>query len=191
MKNIIVVALTTSWKIPPAKSLIARREEVSTSEWSLDANDTVGFTEGVKSSKFVPAEISTPVAILKGHKSIVNTTVVHPNLPLIFTAGIEKSITLHSPFPSSPFTRQLSPTPQEVRQLPESEDLKESQVVDSLLLGQDPQYTDDPDEVEKDTIRLFDRFLRMEGEADPFKVRIRPTDDDRDDEMEEEVIGDR
>lgn len=106
---------------------------------------------------------------------------------MILTAGIERTITLHSPFPSCPFSRQLSLTSQEVRQLPGSTTTEESQVVDSLLLGLDPADRDNPDEAEIDTIRLFDRWahltlsdstskfafriLRMEGEADPFDVR--------------------
>ncbi|KAJ3996686.1 WD40 repeat-like protein [Lentinula boryana] len=159
------------WKIPPVEQLIAQREEISVFEWRLDISSTVGFTEKSDSPKFVPTEISTPSAILKGHNSIVNTALIHPQFPLILTAGIESAITLHSPFPSSPFSGQLSLTPQEVRQLPSTATMEEAQVIDSVLLGVDPTDRENAEEAEIDTIRLFDRIIRMEGEADPFEVR--------------------
>ncbi|KIK69772.1 hypothetical protein GYMLUDRAFT_523222 [Collybiopsis luxurians FD-317 M1] len=174
------------WKIPSVESLTERREEIPAQEWRLANKDTIGFTEGIESSKFVPAEISAPAAVLKGHNSIVNTALIHPHLPLILTAGIERSITLHSPFSSSPFSRRLSLTPQEVRQLPSSADPEEARVIDSLLLGLDPTDRDDPDVAEVDTIRLFDRILRMEGEADPFEARPWRQPDSSDNESESE-----
>ncbi|KAJ3731186.1 WD40 repeat-like protein [Lentinula guzmanii] len=159
------------WKIPSVERLIAQREEISVSEWRLDISSTVGFTEKSDSPKFVPTEISTPSAILKGHNSIVNTTLIHPQFPLILTAGIESAITLHSPFPSSPFSGQFSLSPQEVRQLPSTATMEEAQVIDSVLLGVDPTDGENAEQAEIDTIRLFDRIIRMEGEADPFEVR--------------------
>ncbi|KAE9408863.1 WD40 repeat-like protein [Gymnopus androsaceus JB14] len=156
------------WKIPPVEHLIEQRGEIPAHEWRLEGSNTVGFAEGFESSKYVPAEISTPSSVTN---PLINTTLIHPYFPMILTAGIERTITLHSPFPSCPFSRQLSLTSQEVRQLPGSTTTEESQVVDSLLLGLDPADRDNPDEAEIDTIRLFDRILRMEGEADPFDVR--------------------
>ncbi|KAJ3934281.1 MAG: WD40 repeat-like protein [Lentinula lateritia] len=158
------------WKIPPVEQLMAQREEIPAHEWRLDGSNIVGFTENADSSKFIPTELSTPSAVLKGHNSIVNTGLIHPQFPLILTSGIESTITLHSPFPSCPFSRQLSLTPQEVRQLPSSTTPEEARVIDSLLLGVEPAFRETADEAEMDTIRLFDRILRMEGGADPFEV---------------------
>lgn len=76
---------------------------------------------------------------------------------MILTAGIERTITFHSPFPSCPFSQQLSLTSRDVRQLSSRTTDEEDQVVDSLLMGMDPADEDDPDEAEIDTIRLFDR----------------------------------
>ncbi|GAW01119.1 WD40 repeat-like protein [Lentinula edodes] len=158
------------WKIPPVEQLMAQREEIPAHEWRLDGSNIVGFTENADSSKFIPTELSIPSAVLKGHNSIVNTGLIHPQFPLILTAGIESTITLHSPFPSCPFSRRLSLTPQEVRQLPSSTTPEEARVIDSLLLGVEPAFGESADEAEMDTIRLFDRILRMEGGADPFEV---------------------
>ncbi|KAF9061447.1 WD40-repeat-containing domain protein [Rhodocollybia butyracea] len=160
------------WKIPSVEHLVEERKEISSHEWQLSKGNTVAFTAGLESPKFIPTEISTPSAILKGHNSIVNTTLIHPYFPLILTAGIERTVTLHSPLPSCPFSQQLSLTPQEVRQLPNDTTIEEARVIDSLLLGlSDPADRNSPDEAELDTIRLFDRILRIEGEADPFDVR--------------------
>ncbi|KAJ3969032.1 WD40 repeat-like protein [Lentinula raphanica] len=158
------------WKIPPVEHLVAQREEIPGHEWYLEDSSAVGFTEDLNSSKYVPAEISQPSAILKGHNSIVNTTLIHPQYPLIFAAGIENTITLHSPFSSCPFSRQLSLTPREVRRLSSTATAEEGRVIASLLLGIEPADSEDNDEAERDTIRLFDGILRREGQADPFEV---------------------
>ena len=53
-----------------------------------------------------------------GHKSIVNTALFHPHLPLLLTAGVERHIFIHSPTPNGPCLDEMEPTPTEVRQLP-------------------------------------------------------------------------
>jgi WD repeat-containing protein 22 len=47
----------------------------------------------------------------------VNTTLIHPDLPYIVTAGIEKDVILHSPKPSSPCFNDMQRSPTEVRTL--------------------------------------------------------------------------
>ena len=53
-----------------------------------------------------------------GHLSIVNTTLIHPVLPLIATAGIERHVILHSPTPNTPWATDLPPTRTTTRPLP-------------------------------------------------------------------------
>jgi WD repeat-containing protein 22 len=53
-----------------------------------------------------------------GHLSIVNTTLIHPVLPVIATAGIERHVILHSPTPNAPWATDLLPTPTTTRPLP-------------------------------------------------------------------------
>jgi len=52
-----------------------------------------------------------------GHKSIINSTLIHPDLPYIVTSGVEKDILLHSPTLSSPSFSNMQRTPEEVRAL--------------------------------------------------------------------------
>jgi len=56
--------------------------------------------------------------IVQGHLSIVNTTLIHPVLPLIATAGIERQVVLHSPTPNTPWATNLPLTPAMTRSLP-------------------------------------------------------------------------
>src|SRR6266404_7121678 len=53
-----------------------------------------------------------------GHLSIVNTTLIHPVLPVIATSGIERHIILHSPTSSAPWATDLQLTPTTIRPLP-------------------------------------------------------------------------
>ena len=53
-----------------------------------------------------------------GHLSIVNTTLIHPILPVIATAGIERHVILHSPTPNAPWGADLLPTRTNTRPLP-------------------------------------------------------------------------
>lgn len=59
--------------------------------------------------------------IIQGHLSIVNTTLIHPVLPLIATAGIERQVVLHSPTPNTPWASNLPLTPTTTRSLPSEE----------------------------------------------------------------------
>lgn len=56
----------------------------------------------------IPHSLSVPSSILSAHRSIVNTALFHPTLPLLFTAGIEKMVQVHSP---TPFSSSASSTP--------------------------------------------------------------------------------
>jgi hypothetical protein len=93
-------------------------------------------TASHSSEKYVPKELSTPLTricgthliiyfhfsstymIVQGHLSIVNTTLIHPVLPLIATAGIERQVVLHSPTPNTPWAPDLPITPTATRSLP-------------------------------------------------------------------------
>ena len=55
--------------------------------------------------------------LLLGHTSIVNSTLFHPTLPHIATAGIERDVLIHGPTPGSPCVARL-------RRSPESRDVR-------------------------------------------------------------------
>lgn len=48
---------------------------------------------------FVLIIVPIPLFTLKSHRSIVNSLIFHPHLPLIYTAGVEKLVRIFSPFP--------------------------------------------------------------------------------------------
>lgn len=45
-----------------------------------------------------PKEVHCPTYTFATHESVVNTVVCHPTLPIIVTAGVEKTVRLWSPY---------------------------------------------------------------------------------------------
>jgi hypothetical protein len=94
-------------------------------------------------SRFVSVLLDKHIGITYiGHRSIVNTTLIHPNLLHVISSGVENDIILHSPTMSSPCSKNLSMTETDVRRLP---DASSNEV--------------DPDDVstEAQVIDMFDR----------------------------------
>lgn len=138
-----------------------------------------GYSATLLGPRYVPQEISTPLARLTGersptrapplhplkcfrtgHDSIVNTALCHPYEPYILTAGIERFIRLHSPTATSPSTEPLLPTPKTVRTIasssPGSHDifLRAMGLLDDAGLG-------DQDDDDSQSIALFDQCVRF------------------------------
>ena len=98
-----------------------------------------------------------PYAGLLGHNSIVNTTLIHPHLLHIVTAGIEKDILLHSPTPNSPCSKDMELTPTDVRQLSSDGDMDRIVYLRALTGFHGSDAMDDDDDPERMTIRMFDQ----------------------------------
>ena len=105
-----------------------------------------------------------------GHKTIVNTVVFHPHFLHVVTSGVEKSIHLHSPTPSSPCTQDLPLSPLDVRQLNDRDDQADRQIYLNALMGartidvdnSDNNNANDDDESdagERETISFFDQSV--------------------------------
>ena len=77
------------WEIPSISHMKNKREMEYQGEF-----DEITF--GFKRTK--PFVIDQEAFTLKNHRSIVNSTLFHPYLPLIFTAGVEKLVRVFSPF---------------------------------------------------------------------------------------------
>ncbi|KZT64278.1 WD40 repeat-like protein [Daedalea quercina L-15889] len=188
------------WKIPPSAVLTQRRREISAEDWPRVELDTIGFAASSTGLRYVPITISRPVTRLTGHRSIVNTALMHPMFPAVCTAGIERSVILHSPTPATPFlaSDSLTLTPSAMRPLPSSES-SESKRLAMRALGILPGVSDE-DESEDDSmsIALFDqyvaqkssidlevkgvcRILRQESGLDVFQVRRLGHEEDTDD----------
>ncbi|WFD43276.1 hypothetical protein MPSI1_001937 [Malassezia psittaci] len=95
------------WKIPPRNELTSDRVSMLPSDWSAhekEGIDRVWFRmdKGLESSRMVlPLELDQPSFTLEGSRSIVNSAVCHPTLPMVATAGIERVVRLHYAVPAS------------------------------------------------------------------------------------------
>ncbi|KAI0670884.1 WD40 repeat-like protein [Trametes maxima] len=157
------------WKIPTDAALRERRNVVTHYEWDrFPRPGEIGYAESYVGPRYVPVELSVPHARLAGHNSIVNTALIHPSRPYLLTAGIERFIRLHSPTSVTPSTEPLSPTPQEVRAVPESDRNSRMLLYRAMGIIDDP--ADDDDEDDAQAIALFDQILRTEGDGDPFDI---------------------
>jgi len=64
--------------------------------WHASGPDALAMATHHRGLRYYPTELS-PVASLGPFQSIINSAVCHPRLPLLFTAGVEKVIRVHSP----------------------------------------------------------------------------------------------
>ncbi|KAI5897082.1 WD40 repeat-like protein [Schizophyllum commune H4-8] len=104
------------WRIPSVEELLEGREEVRREEGVPEG--VIAYAgPGTNSKAYIPVALTKPVCQLTGHTSIVNSTLFHPTLPHIATAGIERDVLLHGPTPGSPCVAGL-------RRSPESKDVR-------------------------------------------------------------------
>ena len=92
------------WKIPPIDTLRAQRQALAADAWK--GMEGVGSTSGWFHSVtddllYQPMDLSVPSFTLEGSRSIVNSTLCHPTLPMIATAGIERLVRYHYATPMS------------------------------------------------------------------------------------------
>ncbi|KZT27461.1 WD40 repeat-like protein [Neolentinus lepideus HHB14362 ss-1] len=154
------------WKIPDITQLRCMREEISFNQSEMQGGvHPPAFADNANKKIYMPVELSTPFTRLCGHQSIVNSALLHPHIPILLTAGIERNIILHSATPNSPCFQDLTETDTSVRRLYELLD----------VTGED-----------RETLALFDHLLGRQGEIDPFDMRswalgTDPEDDDEED----------
>ncbi|KAK7022106.1 WD40 repeat-like protein [Favolaschia claudopus] len=106
------------WALPPPETLAARRKVLSYAEWR--AGEHIGvtaFAEHVNGPRCIPVQLDTPRARLAGHHSIVNSVVVHPQMLLAATSGVESRVMLHGAVDS--LCGGMKRTPAKVRGLGE------------------------------------------------------------------------
>ncbi|TDL22196.1 WD40 repeat-like protein [Rickenella mellea] len=177
---------TYVWKIPELSELRAKRREVSWEDWTTtESPRTVGFTTKMTAERHVPVELDTPIFRLNGHRSIVNTTLIHPHFPQIVTAGIERHITLHSPSAFAPNVTAFELTDPNVRRLPEANREQTRRYLEAAL--REPQNFDveSPshsevnaiDAEEESTVALFDGILLSTGAPNVFTTATQTEDD--------------
>ncbi|KAI0661984.1 WD40 repeat-like protein [Cubamyces menziesii] len=186
---------TYLWKIPSESALLEQRAVVSPFEWDMCPRPgEIGYAQTHSSPRYVPVELSVPHARLAGHDSIVNTALIHPHRPYLFTAGIERFVRLHSPTSITPSTEALPLTPQTVRAVPPTDPNSRQLLLRAMGLIDDDEV-DEPDD-DSQAIALFDQIIRTEGNGDVFDIRpcgpgYEASDsDDSDSEMETSSSGD-
>ncbi|KAG9031626.1 hypothetical protein FRB95_002493 [Tulasnella sp. JGI-2019a] len=188
------------WKVPPTAYLLDRRRKMTEDEWSAGegcSTGSIGYSLSRKEAPVVPREISTPSSRVGGHKSIVNTALFHPHLPILATAGIESHICLHRPFSASISVNdsessneyQLSFNTSWVegylppRELPLSIPRRERhRLLLTMLDGRPLEDGGVRDAAIEDmrSIAMFDELLRQDGHSNPFVSRIYEEDSDED-----------
>ncbi|KAF7364852.1 WD40 repeat-like protein [Mycena venus] len=162
------------WALPPPATLAAQRTVISHAEW--DAGTHVGvtaFAERATGPRCIPAQLHTPRARLGGHSSIVNTVLVHPQMLLAATAGIEAGIVLHGAVDS--LLGGMRPTSAAVRGIGETwvpDPLEDDEGSGEEGYGggrEEEREVREHDQ--RRTIRQFDGILRREGHVDVFAER--------------------
>lgn len=147
----------------------------------------LGFSEGNMDPRYVPVELPTPIFRLNGmlfslcywttllsydiagHKSIVNTTMIHPSFLHILTSGVERHIVLHSTAESSPCATNMFQTDLSVRNLPDGNTEDQERFLRVLHYGSHPTIDENGDESgdELDTIPLFDQWVSSKSYQAP------------------------
>ncbi|KAN0129519.1 WD40 repeat-like protein [Lactarius tabidus] len=162
------------WKIPALETLENERQILGADDWlNGEEAGVVAFTgSSFSSDKYVPKELSTPLTRLCGHLSIVNTTLIHPVLPVIATAGIERHVILHSPTPNAPWATDLPPTHTTTRPLPSGGPAPSDPSVLRLLMRLSTiMEVDESMGEDARSIAYFDLVLQREGTRDLFSHR--------------------
>ncbi|GEM11148.1 WD repeat domain 22 [Rhodotorula toruloides] len=89
------------WEVPCLEALKEQRcklekDQLRTGDMYFRKDDISPFIR--------PFSISPASSLLTGHRSVVNTALFHPNVPLLYTSGVEKIVIRHS----APTTSLLS-----------------------------------------------------------------------------------
>ncbi|KAH8114456.1 WD40 repeat-like protein [Phellopilus nigrolimitatus] len=163
------------WKIPPLSELSEKRRVVNSDDFlNNELPRTIGYTYGkVNADRYIPIDLSTPAFRLQGHRSIVNSSIIHPHFPEIATSGVEKHIQIHSPTEMAP-NMQFQRTSEDVRPLPGDEPRSTRRFIRALLTGHnmdgDNGYSSDE---EQNTIDFFDGVIREHEGINVFTAGMR------------------
>jgi hypothetical protein len=88
-----------AWEIPPVDILMDYRKPLRPySYWNSGKMSDVYYVTNAGEA-YLPAQITAESFVCSNHRSIVNSVLFHPRLPMVATAGVEKVVRLFSPFP--------------------------------------------------------------------------------------------
>jgi len=179
------------WKLPSITDMENQRHEVAKlSDWLNETTlDTCAY--GNKTIT-VPMTISKPSLKLHGHRSIPNSLIFHPYLPLVCTSGVEKLVKVHSArrvgwYPHQSIESRAQATSTTVR--------RKMSVADRIpfIFGSHRSQLHSsarPEDEDLETLAMFDALLEREKEVGDqslwFGLDRHHTDDDDDDDHDHE-----
>ncbi|CAK5283959.1 unnamed protein product [Mycena citricolor] len=138
------------WALPPSHELTERRRVMSYRDWT--AEEHTGVTDDIHGPRYVPVELDTPLARLGGHHSIVNTVIVHPEMLVAATSGVEAHVVLHGAAES--LLGGLSRTSQNTRAIGSSWEWASAAGEDE----RDGHWVEE----QQDTVQMFDSIIYRE-----------------------------
>ncbi|KAA1113130.1 hypothetical protein PGT21_022203 [Puccinia graminis f. sp. tritici] len=154
------------WKLPTISEMERERYEVGNlSDWL--GGTTINTCAYGNRTITVPVTIPKPSLTLHGHRSIPNSLIFHPYLPLICTSGVEKIVKVHS-------TRQVGWYPHQTAhsraQTTSTTVRKKMNVGDRvpLMFGSSERSrrrsNASPEDEDLETLAMFDALLEREKE---------------------------
>ncbi|RIA98974.1 WD40-repeat-containing domain protein [Glomus cerebriforme] len=136
------------WKVPDMETMMNAQSFTKSLEEEIYFSDNGTIIN--------PLNNSNPQYVLNGHRSIVNSAIWHPHVPLIFSSGVEKIIKVHSAFPFSNKDCEAK-VPQPPR----------SRFRRGEIIFQPNDYEENMEE-DLATLKFFDLMLMTEEHDDPY-----------------------
>lgn len=182
------------WKLPRISEMLSERYEVKKfSDWLGDSTvDTCAYGN---TTITVPPTISKPSFKLHGHRSIPNSLIFHPHLPLICTSGVEKLVKVHSTRRVGWYPHQASHSRAEATSTAVRKKMTVAERI-PFIFGPSHRFQQHsigrPEEEDMETLAMFDALLEREKDAGQHSLWLslgrRHPSDGEDDEAEEEQL---
>ena len=145
-------------------------------------------TYGPTADATYPTLVSPASSVLTGHRSVVNTALFHPTLPLLYTAGVEKIIVQHGAAATSSHPGRWRFVPREPKphfSHPGLDGPSDPADDPDCLPGETPQAREQRlRQEDPQVLQYFDGLVETEGE-DMLWNESDDTDDDEDDDSDD------
>lgn len=201
------------WRIPRIQDMLDARASMPYNDWIMHetaGSSEVWFRYALHGSDEMvrPVELAQPVFTLEGSNSIVNSTLCHPTMPMIATAGIERLVRLHyaTPMSSDHLRREWQTQRPNTRQRPRLTNMtallraiqRRSRMPSDSDTETDEQAAVSPasraptsaELADQEAISLFDELLREEEGRSLFSHEDIDPDTDTDSDFEMQSIWD-
>lgn len=201
------------WRIPHIQDLLDARDSMPYNDWIMHetaGSNEVWFRYALHGSDDMvrPLELAQPVFTLEGSNSIVNSTLCHPTMPMIATAGIERLVRLHYATPMSsdhmhpawptrrPNTRQrprltnMTALLRAIQRRPHIPSDSDTETDDQAAASPASRAPTSAELADQEAISLFDELLREEEDRSLFSHQDIDTENDTDTDPDMQSIWD-